>query len=78
METLKIVKGIYLDRDLDLVRKLLSFSKKKLYPDMEWYGICIGDALTEQGEIRGANEFYRKAIEARKNSKGDFLNENEI
>ncbi|MGI6832557.1 Rap family tetratricopeptide repeat protein [Bacillus paralicheniformis] len=77
LATLKIVKGIYLDSDLDLVREAFEFfEEKKLYPDMEWYGVCIGDTLTEQGEIRGANEFYRKAIEARKQiRRGDFLNE---
>ncbi|HWO76400.1 MULTISPECIES: hypothetical protein [Bacillus] len=50
------------------------FEEKKLYPDMEGYGICIGDVLSEkQGDILGANEFYRKAIASRKKFEGEVF-----
>ncbi|MCY8087234.1 tetratricopeptide repeat protein [Bacillus sonorensis] len=63
---LKMVKGLYLSRDLDLIRETFEFFKEtQMYPDMEWYGVCVGDHLTNQKELKGANEFYRRAIDAR-------------
>ncbi|MED1741085.1 tetratricopeptide repeat protein [Bacillus swezeyi] len=77
-ETLKIIKGIYLKYDLEIVRDAFEFfEEKKMYPDMEWYGISIGDSLSQREEILAANEFYRKAIEARKQiQRGEILDEN--
>ncbi|CAI6330980.1 response regulator aspartate phosphatase [Bacillus subtilis] len=75
---LNMVKGLFLSFDLSLVRKTFEFFReRKMYPDMEEYGISVADFLTEKQEILGANEFYRWANEGRKQIKrGEVLYEN--
>ncbi|MEC2266551.1 tetratricopeptide repeat protein [Bacillus subtilis] len=74
---LKMVKGLYLSNDLDLVRETFQFFEEtSMYPDMEWYGVYVGDYLSTKNELKGANEFYRKAIDARiKIQRGELLHE---
>ena len=75
LEKLKMVKGLYLSPNLDLLRETVQyFEKTNMYPDMEWYGVFIGDFLSSKRELMGANEFYRKAIDARiKIQRGELL-----
>lgn len=75
LEKLKMVKGLYLSPNLDLLRETFQyFEKTNMYPDMEWYGVFIGDFLSSKRELMGANEFYRKAIDARiKIQRGELL-----
>ncbi|OEI73142.1 hypothetical protein BG616_02520 [Bacillus subtilis] len=66
VEENQLVKGLYLSNDLDLVRETFQFFEEtSMYPDMEWYGVYVGDYLSTKNELKGANEFYRKAIDAR-------------
>lgn len=47
-----------------------------MYPDLEWYEVYVGDYLYTKNELKGANEFYRKAIDARiKIQRGELLHE---
>ncbi|AVB11397.1 RapH N-terminal domain-containing protein [Bacillus velezensis] len=67
MEKLKMVKGLFLSDDLDLVRETFQFFKKNksLYPDMESYAISVAELLARKKDSWGAIEFYRLANEAR-------------
>lgn len=70
LEKLKMVKGLFLDYDLDLVRKTFEFFKERgIYPDMESYGVSVADFLTGKQDAWGAVEFYRLANEARRQIK---------
>ena len=65
-----MVKGLFLDYDLDLVRKTFEFFKERgIYPDMESYGVSVADFLTGKQDAWGAVEFYRLANEARRQIK---------
>nr|WP_308315497.1 hypothetical protein [Bacillus halotolerans] len=70
MKILKMVKGLFLDSDLNLVREAFQFFREKgMYPDMESYGVVVADFLTAKKEAWGAIEFYRLANEARRQIK---------
>ncbi|MEC1406943.1 Rap family tetratricopeptide repeat protein [Bacillus rugosus] len=70
IEKLKMVKGLFLDSDLNLVREAFQFFRERgMYPDMESYGVVIADFLTAKKEAWGAIEFYRLANEARRQIK---------
>lgn len=77
IEKLKLVKGLYLSYDLDIVRETFEFFKSRsMYADMEEYAIAVADLLTGREEIQAANEFYRIAIEARRQiQRGEQLHE---
>ncbi|KAA6446737.1 Rap family tetratricopeptide repeat protein [Bacillus swezeyi] len=64
---LKMVKGLFLSEDLGLVREAFKiFESKDMYPDMEHYGESIADILVNKKDAWGATDFYRLAIEAKR------------
>lgn len=64
---LKMVKGLFLSEDLGLVREAFKiFESKDMYPDMEHYGESIADSLVNKKDAWGATDFYRMAIEAKR------------
>ncbi|MEC3619277.1 tetratricopeptide repeat protein [Bacillus subtilis] len=76
-EKLKLVKGLYLSFDLQTLREVFKFFKKKnLYGDMEEYAVAVADFLTNKEDRHDAVDFYQMAIEARKQiQRGKHLNE---
>lgn len=67
IKKLKMVKGLYLSYNLSLVKETFEFfEEKKLYPDMEWYGVLVAEYLAARKAYAEANEFYRNAIHARR------------
>ncbi|MED1741059.1 tetratricopeptide repeat protein [Bacillus swezeyi] len=77
VEKLKMTKGLYLSYDLNLVKETFEFFKeKRLYPDLEWYGVLVAEFLADRKEYAEANTFYRFAIFARRQiQRGELLNE---
>ncbi|MEY8819382.1 hypothetical protein AB7C35_09080 [Bacillus subtilis] len=76
-EKLKLVKGLYLSFDLQILREVFKFFKEKnLYGDMEEYAVAVADFLTNKEDRHDAVDFYQMAIEARKQiQRGKHLNE---
>lgn len=77
-EKLKMVSGLFLAGSIAAIKEaFMFFDKKRLYPDMEEYGIEVAELLSAKKEVEGANEFYRWSILGRKHIKrGEILNEN--
>ncbi|MFN2747238.1 MULTISPECIES: response regulator aspartate phosphatase [unclassified Bacillus (in: firmicutes)] len=77
IEKFKMVKGLYLSNDLDMVKETFQFFEKtKMYPDMEWYSILVAELLSSREKYEEAGEYYRKAIAARRQiQRGELLNE---
>ncbi|MHC5291060.1 Response regulator aspartate phosphatase I [Bacillus licheniformis] len=64
---LKMVKGLFFSEDIGLVREAFNVLKSKdMYPDIEHYGESIGDILVNKKDAWGATDFYRQAIEAKR------------
>ncbi|CAF1762635.1 Response regulator aspartate phosphatase I [Bacillus subtilis] len=74
---LKMVEAYTYQTPWDLVRETFQFFEEtSMYPDLEWYEVYVGDYLYTKNELKGANEFYRKAIDARiKIQRGELLHE---
>lgn len=62
----KMIKGLYLSFDLDLVREAFKFFRENgMFADMEDYGVIIAKFLEKKEKVYDALEFYRNAIDAR-------------
>ncbi|WP_326850671.1 hypothetical protein [Bacillus atrophaeus] len=77
IEKLKLIKGLYLSYDLNILRETFKFFKKKsLYGDMEEYAVAVAEFLTNKEKRHEAVEFYQMAIEARRQiQRGKHLHE---
>lgn len=78
LEKLKMVSGLFLAGSVAAIKEaFMFFDKKRMYPDMEEYGIEVAELLSAKKEIEGAIEFYRWSVLGRKHIKrGEMLNEN--
>ncbi|MED1125488.1 tetratricopeptide repeat protein [Bacillus atrophaeus] len=77
IEKLKLIKGLYLSYDLNILRETFKFFKEKsLYGDMEEYAVAVAEFLTNKEKRHEAVEFYQMAIEARRQiQRGKHLHE---
>ncbi|MCY7911121.1 tetratricopeptide repeat protein [Bacillus inaquosorum] len=77
LEKLKLIKGLYLSYDLNVVREAFKFFKdKSMYADMEEYAVAVAELLNNREKVHEAVEFYRTAIEARRQiQRGSHLDE---
>ncbi|KDN91167.1 tetratricopeptide repeat protein (plasmid) [Bacillus velezensis] len=77
IEKLKLIKGLYLSYDLNVVREAFKFfDDKNMYADMEEYAVAVAELLNNKKEVNDAVEFYRTAIEARRQiQRGSHLDE---
>ncbi|WP_241211384.1 tetratricopeptide repeat protein [Bacillus atrophaeus] len=67
IEKLKLVKGMYLSFDLNILKEVFKFFKEKcFYGDMEEYAVAVAEFLTKRMERHEAVDFYQMAIEARR------------
>ncbi|NUJ17362.1 tetratricopeptide repeat protein [Bacillus glycinifermentans] len=64
---LEMIKGLYLTYDVDMIRESFKFFKERgMYADMEEYGVVVADILERKEKLRDALEFYRIAVDARR------------
>ncbi|MDA1474985.1 Rap family tetratricopeptide repeat protein [Bacillus changyiensis] len=64
---LELLKGLYFDYDMDLLRKSFKFFKEKgMYADMEEYSVLAAETLAEKEKVHDSIEFYRVSVEARR------------
>ncbi|MED1126569.1 tetratricopeptide repeat protein [Bacillus paralicheniformis] len=64
---LKMIYGLYLSFDLDVVRESFQFfSEKGMYADIEEYGVITAELLQGKEMLNDSLEFYRRVVEARR------------
>ncbi|MEC3606264.1 tetratricopeptide repeat protein [Bacillus glycinifermentans] len=75
---LKMIKGLYLEYDMDLIRDTFKFFEEKgMYADMEEYGVVGAELLERKEKVHDALELYRVAVSARRQiQRSGFEHEN--